>query len=204
MTSLLPVIYLVDDDDAVRQGLALLLSTVGMQVQAHASADAFLLRFDPEQPGAILLDVRMPGGSGMSLLDRLMAMNVTQPVIILTGHATVDLCRRAFKSGATEFLEKPVDDELLIDTLQKALKAHLLQKGRKEAERAALERYARLSAREREVLELLVAGLTNREIGRALDLSPRTVEVHRAHLAEKLEAETLAQLVRQYAPLVEG
>jgi FixJ family two-component response regulator len=204
MSSVLPVIYLIDDDDAVRQSLALLLSTVGMQVQAHANADSFLLRFDPEQPGAILLDVRMPGGSGMSLLDRLMAMNVTQPVIILTGHATVDLCRRAFKSGATEFLEKPVDDEVLIDTLQKALKTHLLQKSRKEAERTAQERFARLSAREREVLELLVAGLTNREIGRALDLSPRTVEVHRANLAEKLEAETLAQLVRQYAPLVEG
>jgi FixJ family two-component response regulator len=140
----------------------------------------------------------------MGLLDRLAAMNISQPVIILTGHGTVDLCRRAFKAGATEFLEKPVDDEVLIDTLQRALTEHLLNKGRREAERTARERYLRLSAREREVLELLVAGMTNREIGHALDLSPRTVEVHRAHLVEKLETETLAQLIRQYAPLVDA
>ncbi|RJF95314.1 response regulator transcription factor [Noviherbaspirillum saxi] len=204
MNTVLPLVHLVDDDDAVRQGLALLLSTVGMQVRTYADPEQFLRAFDPAQAGIILLDVRMPGGSGMGLLDRLGAMNISQPVIILTGHGTVDLCRRAFKAGATEFLEKPVDDEVLIDTLQRALTEHLLNKGRKEAERTARERYLRLSAREREVLELLVAGMTNREIGHALDLSPRTVEVHRAHLVEKLETETLAQLIRQYAPLVDA
>ncbi|MFC7513635.1 response regulator transcription factor [Herbaspirillum sp. GCM10030257] len=204
MSTILPVVHLVDDDDAVRRGLSLLLSTVGMRVLPHANTDQFLREFDPDRPGAIVLDVRMPGGSGMALLDRLAAMGVTQPIIILTGHGTVDLCRRAFKAGATEFLEKPVDDEVLIDALQRALSDHLLNRSRKEAERTARERFARLSAREREVLELLVAGMTNREIGHALDLSPRTVEVHRAHVIEKLEAETLAHLIRQYAPLIES
>lgn len=204
MNQLLPVIYLVDDDAAVRQGLTLLLSTVGMQVKAYADPETFLREFEPERPGAILLDVRMPGVSGMTVLDRLSAMRVAQPIIILTGHGTVDLCRRALKGGAAEFLEKPVDDELLIDTLQQCLKNYLLQSGRMTAERQARERYGRLSPREREVLGMIVAGMTNREIGRALDLSPRTVEVHRANLMEKLETATLAQLIRLYAPLAES
>lgn len=204
MSTLLPVIHLVDDDDAVRHGLSLLLSTMGMRVLSHANIDAFMRNFDQDRPGAIVLDVRMPGASGMALLDQLAALRATQPVIILTGHGTVDLCRRAFKAGATEFLEKPVDDEVLIDALQRALSEHLLDRSRIEAERTARERLARLSARERDVLELLVAGMTNREIGHALDVSPRTVEVHRAHLIEKLEVDTLAHLIRQYAPLVEG
>lgn len=204
MNRILPLVYLIDDDTAVRQSLSLLLSTVGMHVKAYADPDVFLREFEPERPAVILLDVRMPGTSGMTVLDQLSAMHATQPIIVLTGHATVDLCRRAFKAGATEFLEKPVDDEVLIDTLQHYLKTYLLQSGRRTAERQARERYGRLSAREREVLGMIVAGMTNREIGRALDLSPRTVEVHRAHLAEKLETQTLAHLIRLYAPLVES
>ncbi|MGH8807811.1 MAG: response regulator transcription factor [Noviherbaspirillum sp.] len=204
MNSLLPLVYLVDDDAAVRQSLSLLLSTVGMPVQAYADPESFLSEFDPDRVGAILLDIRMPGVSGMTVLDKLAARHATQPVIVLTGHGTVDLCRRAFKSGATEFLQKPIDDEVLIDTLQQCLKTHVLQRTRNHTEREARERYSRLSAREREVLGMVIEGLTNREIGRALDLSPRTVEVHRARLAEKLETETLAHLIRQYAPLVES
>ncbi|HYD58704.1 MAG TPA: response regulator [Noviherbaspirillum sp.] len=201
---ILPVIYLLDDDAAVRQSLALLLSTVGMSVKAYAEPDVFLREFEPGLPGAILLDVRMPGIGGMTVLDRLAAMRVTQPIIVLTGHGTIDLCRRAFKAGAAEFLEKPVDDELLIDTLQECLKTYLLQSSRMVAERQARERFERLSAREREVLDMIIAGLTNREIARALDLSPRTVEFHRARVAEKLETGTLAELIRHYAPLVES
>jgi FixJ family two-component response regulator len=204
MNTIRPLIYLIDDDEAVRRSLSLLLSTVGMQVKTYADAAIFLREFEPERHAAILLDVRMPGTSGMTALDRLSAMHVAQPVIVLTGHATVDLCRRAFKAGATEFLEKPVDDELLIDTLQHHLKTYLLQSGRRAAERQARERYGRLSVREREVLGMIVAGMTNREIGHALDLSPRTVEVHRANLAVKLETQTLAHLIRLYAPLVES
>ena len=131
------------------------------------------------------------------------SQGVDQPVIMLTGHGTVEMCRRAFKSGAAEFLEKPVNDEQLIEALQNAVRQHVKSRERNKNDRQAQERFAQLSEREREVLGLIVAGLTNKEIGRALDVSPRTVETHRANLFAKLEAESLAQLIRRYAGLVE-
>jgi two-component system, LuxR family, response regulator FixJ len=198
-----PLIQLIDDDDPVRSSLALLINTVGLRVQSWADPVAFLQGFDRESIGAIVLDVRMPGLSGLSVLERLIAQGVDQPVIMLTGHGTVEMCRRAFKAGAAEFLEKPVDDEALIEALQHAVRQHVRSRQRHQADRAARERYAQLSEREREVLGLIVEGLTNKEIGRALDLSPRTVETHRAHLFAKLEAGSLAQLIRSYASLVE-
>ncbi|NSL54758.1 response regulator transcription factor [Uliginosibacterium aquaticum] len=203
-TPLSPLIHLIDDDAAVRESLALLISTVGLRVETWAEPQAFLAGFAREGIGAILLDVRMPGISGLSVLDQLIAEGVDQPVIMLTGHGTVDLCRRAFKAGAAEFLEKPVDDDQLLETLQNAVRQHVQSRQRNSADRAAQERYAQLSEREREVLGLIVAGLTNKEIGRALALSPRTVETHRANLFAKLQAESLAQLIRQYASLVEA
>ncbi|MGM9427044.1 response regulator transcription factor [Hydrogenophaga sp. MI9] len=203
MTSLSPTIHLIDDDAAVRESLALLIGTVGLRVTAWAEPQAFLSGFDREAIGAIVLDVRMPGISGLTVLDTLVAQGVDQPVIMLTGHGTVDMCRRAFKAGAAEFLEKPVNDELLIEALQNAVRQHVRSRERHQADREARERHAQLSEREREVLGLIVAGLTNKEIGRALDLSPRTVETHRANLFAKLQAESLAQLIRRYAALVD-
>ena len=199
-----PLIHLVDDDEAVRNSLALLIGTVGLRVQSWADPQAFLAGFDRESIGAIVLDVRMPGISGLTVLDTLVAQGVDQPVIMLTGHGTVEMCRRAFKAGAAEFLEKPVDDELLLEALQNAVRQHVQSRQRHRADREARERYAQLSEREREVLGLIVAGLTNKDIGRALDLSPRTVETHRANLFAKLQAQSLAQLIRRYAGLVEG
>lgn len=199
-----PVIHLIDDDTAVRDALALLIATVGLRVQTWPDPLDFMERFDRDGIGAIVLDVRMPGISGLTVLDRLLAEGVDQPVIMLTGHGTVDLCRRAFKAGAAEFLEKPVDDDLLLDALQNAVRAHVRSRQRHRTDRHARERFALLSEREREVLSLIVAGLTNKEIGRALALSPRTVETHRANLFGKLDAESLAQVIRQYADLAEG
>jgi two-component system response regulator FixJ len=198
-----PLIQLVDDDAAVRDGLSLLIATVGLRVASWADPQAFLDGFDREAIGAIVLDLRMPGLSGLTVLERLVEQGVDQPVIMLTGHGTVAQCRRAFKAGAAEFLEKPVDDQQLIDALQAAVRAHVKSRERQRADRAARERYAQLSPREREVLGLIVAGLTNKEVARALGLSPRTVETHRAHLFAKLEAESLAQLIRRYAQLVD-
>ncbi len=204
MTSTLsPLIHLIDDDEAVRASLALLIGTVGLRVQTWADPLAFVDQFDRQGIGAIVLDVRMPGISGLSVLDTLRAQGVDQPIILLTGHGTVEMCRRAFKAGAAEFLEKPVNDELLIETLQNAVRQHVKSRQRHQADRTARERYAQLSEREREVLGLIIEGLTNKEIGRALTLSPRTVETHRANLFAKLEAESLAQLIRRYAALVE-
>ena len=198
-----PLIHLVDDDDAVRESLGLLISTVGLRVQTWADPQAFLARFDRASIGAIVLDVRMPGMSGLALVEQLLAQGVDQPVILLTGHGTVEMCRRAFKAGAAEFLEKPVDDEVLIEALQNAVRQHVRSRERNQADQQARERYAQLSGRECEVLGLIVEGLTNKEIGRALTLSPRTVETHRANLFGKLGAESLAQLIRRYAALVE-
>ena len=116
--TLSPLIHLIDDDAAVRDGLSLLISTVGLRVQPWADPQAFMTGFDRETIGAIVLDVRMPGISGLTVLDTLMTQGVDQPVIMLTGHGTVEMCRRAFKSGAAEFLEKPVNDEQLLEALQ--------------------------------------------------------------------------------------
>ncbi len=198
-----PLIHLIDDDAAVRDGLALLIGTVGLRVQAWTNPQDFMKGFDRNSIGAIVLDVRMPGISGLTVLDKLVAEGVDQPVIMLTGHGTVEMCRRAFKSGAAEFLEKPVDDQQLLDALQVAVQQHVRSRARNRDDHDARKRYAQLSIREREVLGLIVAGLTNKEIGRALDVSPRTVETHRANLFAKLGAESLAQLIRRYAALVE-
>ena len=196
-----PLIHLIDDDEAVRASLALLIGTVGLRVQTWADPQEFMRSFDRQGIGAIVLDVRMPGTSGLTVLDALINQGVDQPVIMLTGHGTVELCRRAFKAGATEFLENPVDDDVLLESLQNAVRQHVHSRERHQADRHAREHYAQLSDREREVLGLIVEGLTNKEIGRALGLSPRTVETHRANLFAKLQVESLAHLIRHYATL---
>jgi two-component system response regulator FixJ len=199
-----PLIHLVDDDAAVRDALELLIGTVGLRVEKWASPERFLADFDRQSLGAIVLDIRMPGLSGLSVLDSLQAAGIDHPVIMLTGHGTVDLCRRAFRAGVAEFLEKPVDDELLLDALQQAVRRHVKSRQRNAADLVARQRYAALSEREIEVLGLIIEGLTNKEIGRAIALSPRTVETHRANLFEKLATPSLAQLIRRYAALVEA
>jgi two-component system, LuxR family, response regulator FixJ len=203
MNPVSPLIHLVDDDDAVREALALLIGSVGLRVVGWKHPQAFLDRFDRESIGAVVLDVRMPGASGLSVLEQLRAQGVDQPVIMLTGHGTAEMCRRAFKAGAADFLEKPVDDEQLLEALHGAVRAHVRSRERLGADREVRERVARLSEREREILALVVAGLTNKEIARALTLSPRTVETHRANLSAKLEVESLAQLIRRYGAHVE-
>lgn len=203
-TPLSPLIHLIDDDEAVRSALALLISTVGLRVQTWAEPQAFMAAFDRDSIGAIVLDVRMPGISGLTVLQQLVDQGVDQPVIMLTGHGTVDMCRRAFKAGAAEFLEKPVNDDALLEALQNAVRQHVRSRERQQSNHLARERYAQLSAREREVLGLIISGLTNKEIGRALEVSPRTVETHRANLFAKLGAASLADLIRRYAAVVEA
>lgn len=197
------LIHLVDDDTAVRRSLSLLIGTVGLAVAEWPDPQAFLDGFDREAIGAIVLDVRMPGIGGLSVLERLVAQGVDQPVIMLTGHGTVEMCRRAFKTGAVEFLEKPVDDERLIEALHDAVRQHVRLRERVAADRDTREQYARLSEREREVLALVVEGQTAKQIARQLQLSPRTVETHRANLAAKLQTASLAQLIRRFAAIVD-
>ncbi len=199
-----PLVHLIDDDEAVRASLALLIGTVGLRVQTWDDPQAFIKDFDRQNIGVIVLDVRMPGISGIAVLETLVAQGVDQPVIMLTGHGTVQMCRRAFKAGAAEFLEKPVNDEALLEALQNGVRQHVKSRQRNTIDRQTRERFTQLSAREHEVLELIVAGLTNKEMGRALEVSPRTVETHRARLFAKLEVDSLAQMIRQYAALVDG
>jgi FixJ family two-component response regulator len=170
-SSLSPLIHLVDDDAAVRDSLALLIGTVGLRVQTWADPHVFLAEFDRSDVGAIVLDVRMPGTSGLAVLDRLVAQGVDQPVIMLTGHGTVEMCRRAFKAGAAEFLEKPVDDELLIEALQASVRQHVRSRERHQADRQARERYAQLSSRECEVLGLIVGAHQQGDRPRAVALA---------------------------------
>jgi len=199
-----PLIHLIDDDAAVRDSLALLIGTIGLRVQTWSDAQQFVAQFDRGGIGAIVLDVRMPGVSGLAVLETLVAQGVDQPILMLTGHATVEMCRRAFKSGAAEFLEKPVDDEELLEALRQAVRRHVQSRERSRVDQATRARFAQLSEREREVLAHIVRGLSNKEIARVLSLSPRTVESHRANIFAKLESDSLAQLIRHYADLVDG
>lgn len=197
-----PLVYLVDDDDAVRDGLALLLRSVGLRSAGFADPQAFLAALAQSTIGCVVLDIRMPGISGLDVLATL-AERSDLPVVMLTGHANVDLCRRAFKGGAMEFLQKPVDDDVFLDAVQAAVRTHIASRERLAVTQAAADRLALLSGREHDVLQRVVQGMSNKEIAREFDLSPRTVETYRANVFAKLEADSLAQLIRQYATLLD-
>ena len=195
-----PLIHLLDDNAVVRSTLATIAARLDLRFRTWRTAEALRNGLDPTDVGALLVDARL---AGVEPPAELAADGVDLPVIVLAEKATVELCRRAFKAGAVEFLDKPLDAALLLDAVRQAVSRHVLQRERQHAEQQARTRYTRLSGREREVLDMVVAGLTHKEIARALAVSPRTVEAHRARLATKLETGSLAQLVRQYASLVE-
>lgn len=194
-----PTVYLVDDDDAVRDALAFLLSTVGLTVRTFPDGLALERALDAEGPpdiGCLLLDIRMPHISGLHLQVRLQARGVDLPVILLTGHADVDLCRRAFRQGAADFLSKPVDETELLEAVQRAVRQHLRGRARHAASQQARERLGRLTAREHDVLRSLLDGQTSKQAASTLDISARTVETHRPSLFTKLEADSLAGVIR--------
>ncbi|MGO4667287.1 response regulator transcription factor [Bosea sp. 2RAB26] len=189
-------VYLVDDDSDVREALTLLLKTMGFAAKPFSSAQAFLDRPDPRQDGCVVVDIRMPGVSGLQLLERMATEAVRMPTVVITGHGDVTACRRAFKAGAVDFLTKPVDEQVLLEAIEAgfAQRDDLSRDQAERSERAAL--LARLTPREREILDLVAQGRSTKEIARALDLSPRTVETHRANIGEKLGATSVAAMVR--------
>ena len=197
-----PCIHLVTPDPAAGQRIARLVDALGIGFRAWWGPDALLTGLDPETTGALIVEVSAAGPE-LAMLDRLAPRGIDLPVIVLARQATVDLCRRAFKAGAREFLSMSSLRDGLPGTLRKVVGQHVLERQRWQRAHHARSLYASLSEREREVLGLLVEGLTNKEIARALAVSTRTVEVHRARLAAKLETDSLAQLVRQYAGLVD-
>jgi len=190
------IVYVIDDDDAVRESLTFLLRTANIAVQSFASATAFLDAFAHDGAACVITDVRMPGLSGIELLRRLQELKIAVPVIVITGHGDVPLAVEAMKIGAVDFLEKPFDDEILLASVRSALKR---QDGeaKRHIERTEIEsKLAALSNREREVLEGLVAGRANKQIAYDLGISPRTVEIYRANLMNKMQARSLSELVR--------
>jgi two-component system response regulator FixJ len=190
------LVHIVDDDDAVRDSLALLLDAAGIAVRTYDSATTFLALARGLGAGCVLTDVRMPDMDGLALQRRLTEVGVTLPVIVMTGHGDVPIAVAALKAGAADFLEKPFDDERLIGAVRAALAAS--RDTQREAAAAAqiVTRLANLTPREREVLHLMVAGNPNKTIAYDLGASPRTVEVHRARVMEKMGARSLAELVR--------
>ena len=190
------VVHVVDDDEAMRQSLAFLLRTANMQTQTYESAIAFLDALPQAKAGCVITDVRMPGMSGIDLLRRLRENKVGMPVIVITGHGDVPLAVEAMKGGAVEFLEKPFDDNLLLAAVRSALNAQATDQQREAARSVIASRLTLLSAREREVLEGLVAGQPNKTIAYDLGISPRTVEIYRANVMTKMEANSLSDLVR--------
>lgn len=189
-------VFLVDDDPSVRDSLSLLLSLKGLRTRVYASAESLLATFEPDWRGCILTDLKMPGLTGIELQQALAGRGSTLPVVMLTAHGDVATTRQALKAGAFDFLEKPVDDGVLLDVLQNAIRRDA-ERHAEQTERTQVEdRVARLTPREREVLLLIADGLQNREIGERLGISPRTVEVYKARMMEKLHCRSLADAVR--------
>lgn len=198
-----PTVFLVDDDAAVRQSLALLITTYGLPVESCMSAEEFLARWQPDAVGCLVLDIRMAGMSGLALQALLQERRIRIPIVFITGHGDVSACRRAFQGGAVDFLTKPVDEQALMEGIRKAIRLDIQQRQAESEVVHLRERFAQLSERERQVLDLILGGLPNKLIAREIGLSTRTVESHRSRIYLKLGANSLAQLVRSVMKLEE-
>lgn len=190
-------ILVVDDDEDVRESLCALLESAGFAAKQFDSATRFLAEYASGSGDCLIVDVRMPDMDGLQLQEELRKRGLSLPVIIVTGHGDVPLAVRAMKAGALDFIEKPFDDNVLLASVRRGIAEASAEGGEAEAARLAKERIASLTPRERQVLEQLVLGQPNKVIAYTLDISPRTVEIHRAHLMDKMEARSLSDVVRQ-------
>jgi FixJ family two-component response regulator len=191
-----PMVFVVDDDPALRRSLSYLIESVGLEVETFAGGEEFLESCDPERPGVLVLDLRMPGVGGLDVQRELNRRGIDLPIILLTGHAEVSTAVRSLKDGAFDFIEKPFSDQVLLDSIQAAIRTDRRRRSDRILHGDIAERVERLTQRERQVMERVVIGEANRVIAEHLGLSPKTVEVHRAHVMEKLEVHSLAELVR--------
>ncbi len=196
-----PTVFVVDDDQQVREALQLLMESVGLSVETFESAQAFLDRFDPQRPGCLVLDVRMPGMSGLDLQDRLLNEPIHPPVVVITGHGDVPMAVRAVQAGAVDFVEKPFNDQALLDSVHRALDRDAKQRGKVLQLMDIQSRLDRLTPREREVLDLVIKGYRNKLIAAELGVSQSTVEAHRAKVMEKMDARSLSDLMRMMLAL---
>jgi FixJ family two-component response regulator len=189
-------VFIVDDDVAVRDSLALLLGLKGYRTAIFSSAEDFLAAYRKDWRGCLVLDIKMSGMTGLELQAQLTSQGIELPIVIITGHGDAASARSALKSGAVDFLEKPLDEEQLVAAVGSALERDAKRRAEKVGGSEASSRLARLTPRERQVMDLAAAGRHNREIGEALGISPRTVEVYKARLMEKLQARNLSELIR--------
>ncbi len=191
-----PTVFIVDDDNEVRSALALLMESIGMPVETFASAQAFLDQFNPLRSGCLVLDIRMKGMSGLDLQERLSKEAIYPPIIVITGHGDVPMAVRAVKAGAVDFIEKPFNDQFLLDSVHRAIEQDAQRRG-KAMQLAEIEkRLKQLTPREQEILNLVVSGKRNKTIAFDLDISQSTVEAHRSKVMEKMQARSLSDLMR--------
>lgn len=192
-----PTVYVIDDDQAVRDSLRWLLDSLNLPVLSYPSGESFFEALEDEPVGCIISDVRMPGMSGLDVQRQVSDHGWRIPVIIVTGHADVPMAIRAMKNGAYDFIEKPYSDQLLLERVQDAVRSDIGDRSKRDLRRETAERAAALSHREKEIMDLVVAGLANREIAERLSLSIKTVEAHRSKVMTKMEATSLSHLIRQ-------
>jgi two-component system, LuxR family, response regulator FixJ len=192
-----PTIFVIDDHAPVRHALGEMLSVFGYPVKTYESADAFLEALDRQTAGCVVADVRMPGTDGISLVGELARRNVAIPVILISGHADVPMAVAAIKSGAEDFIEKPVDDVQLVAAINRALARRFEQQDLRKSQDVLSDRFARLTPRQVEIFDFVVEGFTSHAISARLNISVRTVESYRAEVMEKMQAESVAALVRQ-------
>lgn len=191
-----PVVFVVDDEERVRRAVCQLFESVGLRVAGHGSAREFLDQFDADQPGCLVLDVRMPGLSGLDLQEELQAAGVTLPIVFITGHGDIPMTVRALKAGAIDFIEKPFNNQVLLDAVHAALRRDG-EARRTKADRASAEQLLdSLTPREREVLELVITGKPNKQIAAELGTGEHTVKVHRGRVMRKMHADSLPDLIR--------
>lgn len=196
MSDLEQTVFIVDDDEDVCDSLSMLVRSVGLQAETFLRAADFLEAYDPDVSGCLVLDIRMPGMSGLDLQRRLNEERSILPIIFITGHGDVPVAVRAMRAGATDFLQKPFDEQELLDRIHQALESNARHRRELVEKDAILERIHNLTPREREVMDLVVAGLANKNVAGRLEVSQRTVEIHRARVMEKMQATSLAHLVR--------
>jgi RNA polymerase sigma factor (sigma-70 family) len=191
----------VDDDDEVRDAIELLMVSVGLAAKTFASAQEYLEHFDPEWPGCLVLDIRLKGMSGLDLQDRLDQEPLHPPIIIITGHGDVPMAVRAVKAGAVDFIQKPFNDQVLLDAVHRAIEQDAERRGRASQLANIQDRLSKLTPREREILDMVVAGNRNKVIAIDLGISQSTVEAHRAKVMEKMQAKSLSELMRMMLSL---
>lgn len=191
-----PTVFVVDDDPGVGDSIRLLLRSVGLRAETFLSADEFLEAFDPDRAGCLVLDVRMPGMSGLDLQEVLRDRNSTLPIIFVTAHGDIPMAVDAVKAGAVDFLQKPFRDQELLDKIHGALEENTRIRGEEEGRAEIRKRLASLTPREREVMGLVVDGKANKNVARALGISQRTVEIHRARVMEKMGVRSVSKLVQ--------